>query len=356
MPFKKQGSPFWQYDRSFKINGQHYRVRGSTGERSKTEARAVEESAVSAARHSALYGDTKPVITLDQAIGTYVANVSVHQPSWKTTKSLAQVLLGGLKKNTALPDITNMMLTNYIAKRRSTLANASVNREIQLLRRVLNYAEKNLNMQVPVLNWDAHTLSEPKGRVRELTIDEEGRLFENLRPDLHAFVKFCITAGCRSGSAVKLEWRDIDFQRRVIVFRMMKGGEHHSIPMTNALLALLANQPRSPHYNQVFLYPPRGNKNRLRPITKDGWKKPWKEALTAAKIPDFRFHDLRHTALSRITRTNGIAAAQKLAGHADISSTARYAHVQMDDLLIAMETAESTHTGPTLKEKSRLSG
>ena len=349
MPFKKKGSPYWQYDRTFSIKGERYRIRGSTGESSKTLARAVEDAEVNAARQRALHGDTKPTISLDEAIGTYFANVAMHQPSSKTTQYQSNSLLNGLRKRTTLSSIDNGMLTTYIAKRRTTVANATVNREIQLLHRVVNYAESNLGRQAPDIDWKSHILPEPKGRVRELTTDEEKRLFMHLRPDLHELVRFCLITGCRVGTAINLEWRDIDFQRRVIVFRMMKGGEHHAIPITTKLLTLLANQPRADHLDRVFTYEFRGNAKRRRAFTKSGWSKPWKDALTAAGISNFRFHDLRHTALSRITRTNGIAAAQKLAGHADISTTSRYAHVQMDDLLNAMENSEVTHSGPTLK-------
>ena len=76
-------------------------------------------------------------------------------------------------------------------------------------------------------------------------------------------------------------------------------------------------------------------------------------ALEAAGIPDFRFHDNRHTALSRMTRVKGLKAAQRLAGHASIASTARYAHCEHDELREAMERVEATHTGPTIVETGK---
>ena len=59
----------------------------------------------------------------------------------------------------------------------------------------------------------------------------------------------------------------------------------------------------------------------------------------ATIAPDMRFHDNRHTTATRlIRRTGNLKAAQKLLGHADISTTARfYAHVDMDDLRALME-------------------
>jgi integrase len=347
MPFRKAGSPYWQYDRTITVAGQRYRLRGSTGARSKPEAREVEEAEVRAARARILHGPAKVVLTLDQAIGTYCANVARHQPSWRTTRSQAKILRAGLGKATPLPDITAATLTEHIARRRAVVSNATVNREIQLLRRVLAYAGKNLAAAVPDIDWRALALREPHERSRELTATEQARLFRHLRTDFHPLVRFCLIAGCRVGNAVRLEWRDVDFQARVIVLREMKGDEHHAIPMTAQLLVLLANQPRVEGIDRVFTYAFRGGRKR-RPFTIAGWKKPWWAALTAAGIPDFRFHDTRHTALSRITRAKGLKAAQKLAGHASITSTARYAHCEMDELREAMEMAEFTHSTPTM--------
>jgi len=115
-----------------------------------------------------------------------------------------------------------------------------------------------------------------------------------------------------------------------VVFRNMKGGEHHSIPMTERLRNLIANQPRLLHIKNVFTYKYRGLARKRRAYTPKGWTKPWQAALRAADIEDFKFHDLRHTAASRATRAVGIEAAQKLLGHKDISTTQRYAHVNMD--------------------------
>lgn len=354
MPFKKQGSPFWQYDRSFSLKGKRYRVRGSTGETSKTAAREVEDAEVAEARRVALHGEDAPEITLDEAMGTYAMNVAMSQPSWRSTKSQAHNLLKGLKRTTLASELSDAGLTTYIAKRRATVANATVNREIQLLRRVLNYARRNLKMQVAALDWEAHILPEPKGRVRELTLDEERRLFEHLPDDLAALVEFCLLTGCRVGSAIRLEWRDVDLGQRIVVFRNMKGGEHHTIPMTARLRNLIANQPRLLHINNVFTYKYRGLDRKRRAFTLNGWTKTWYKALEAAKIEDFRFHDLRHTAASRQTRAAGIESAQKLLGHKDISTTQRYAHVNMDDLLKAMEKSEATHAGPTIHKVGKL--
>ena len=116
-------------------------------------------------------------------------------------------------------------------------------------------------------------------------------------------------------------------------------------------LALLA-QERGKHPIYVFVYQCKRSRAQRRkgefyPFSRHGWRKDWQRALEAAGIEDFRFHDLRHTAATRVLRATGnIKAVQKMLGHSDITTTARYAHVLMDDVRAAMEAAER-HTIPT---------
>ena len=362
MPFKREGSPYYHYDRTITVDGIRHRIRGSTGARGKAEAREIEEDAVRAARRALTSGPEAVPVTLDAALGSYILHVAAHQPSLGTTNSQARALLSGLGATRLLHDLTLGRLMEHQSRRRETVAPATINRELDLLRRVIAHAARALEARTPEIDWRKLRLREPRERSRELTLAEERRLFKALRPDFRPLVRFCLTVGCRVGNAVRLEWRDVDFDARTIVLRQMKGDQHHSVPLSAGLAALLSPlleqrraylretkraADRAAIGDRVFLYRFRGT-GQLRPFTEAGWKKPWWAALTAAKVPDFRFHDNRHTALSRMTRTKGLKAAQRLAGHADISTTARYAHCEADELRAAMERVERTHNTPTI--------
>jgi integrase len=58
-----------------------------------------------------------------------------------------------------------------------------------------------------------------------------------------------------------------------------------------------------------------------------------------AGIEDFRLHDLRHTAATRLAKGGGanIKVVQRLMRHEDISTTAKYMHVYDEDVMEAME-------------------
>lgn len=179
-------------------------------------------------------------------------------------------------------------------------------------------------------------------------------MFAHLGDDLSALVLFCLLTGLRLGNAIRLTWAQVNLNAAVITFMVKSrkpGGKVQVLPLTNALLVLLANQ-RGLHPIYVFTYQCQKTRRLRRrgeryPFTKSGWRKQWSRALKAAGIEDFRFHDLRHTAATRTLRASGnMKAVQKMLGHSDITTTARYAHVMVDDVRAAMEAA-ARHNIPT---------
>jgi integrase len=76
------------------------------------------------------------------------------------------------------------------------------------------------------------------------------------------------------------------------------------------------------------------------------------DCVDAAKLVDFRFHDLRHTAASRWVM-NGVplAVVSRYLGHANIQMTMRYAHLSPDNderAIAAMMSVYSTKPGPKI--------
>ena len=362
MPFKTEKSPYWQYNRTFVVDGARHRVRGSTGTRSKREAERIEEEAVAKYRAALSGAPARPVElwpTLDEILGTYCDAVARHQPSWRTTKGQAKALLAGLDPTLRGDAITTAVLVRYTQARRVKASAATVNRDMGLLKRALRYIGSTLTLSLPPIEWRSLHLTEPPGRVRQLTRAEEDRLTAALeqRPDVAALVRFLLLTGCRVGSACALEWRDVDFDARTVTFRTMKGGGRpHVVPMTEALVVLLGNHWRIG--DRVFTWMKQGARGpEVLPFKVMGWRRLWEAAIARAGIEDFRRHDLRHTALSRITRTHGIKVAQMLADHSSIATTQRYAHLEIDDLRRAMEESSQTmaRKSPARPKKEEIS-
>lgn len=355
--YRPKKSPHFHYD--FVVKGS--RFHGSTGTSNRRAAEAIEAKLRTDAAEGTVL-KRRPQLTIDAAAQRFWEEKAKFEASHKTTEyQLANLVAGvdrdGAGKNLLISDIDGSKLATYVARRRAHVAPSSVNREIELLRRLMRRAQRvwgvDTGEQMP--DWGAVMLPEPDQRVRELTDVEEAALFQHLRPDLHAIVRFAIMTGIRLTNVIRLTWPQVDFTNgliRLMVKSVKPGGDVHTVPLTPAVVAMLGVE-RGRHPTYVFTYAcVRTSKHRHRtlryPFSKTGWRKPWKAALAAAKIDDFRFHDNRHTAATRTLRESGnLKVVQRMLGHKRIETTAKYAHAQVEDVRAAMAATQSRNSpGP----------
>src|SRR5260370_16076897 len=165
-------------------------------------------------------------------------------------------------------------------------------------------------------------------RNRYLSEEEETRLMAILvgrRAHLRPVVILALHTGMRRGEILSLRWNQIDFERSLILVQRTKTGRDRIIPMNSTVSETLTAIRQSTQGNQVF------------PI--NDVKRSFAYACVKAKIADFRFHDLRHTAATRLA-DHGADAFQIAAilGHSSIQMTARYTHATSDGLRRAMES------------------
>lgn len=360
--YRPKKSPFYHFD--FVAGGQRHH--GSTHCESKSAARDFERRLRNQIASGAV---SKPDCSIDEACGLYWEECARFQDSAATTERQIEQLTALLGQSTLLRDLDRGQVEHYIARRRAMRArnkkalvtNATVNREVELLGRVLRHVAARY--AVAAIEWKGLKLREPPERVRELSSDEETALFAQLDPDLAALVEFAMLSGQRRTALITLLWSKVDFAGARAEVRM-KGGGWHSFPLTARMSAILAARPKVGPF--VFTYrckrhaPARGDrphrvKGQRYPFSRDGWRRAWRTALDDAGITDFRFHDLRHTTATRVTRATGnLKVTQRLLGHTTIATTARYAHAVEDDIRAALLAAESRNSPePSKSERGK---
>jgi integrase len=335
MPYRPKGSRFWHFD--FQIRGR--RFHGSCGTDDYEEAKAVEAAERVKARAAP---EITKRFTLSQALGTYWTDICQHQSSASTARSQSAMILSVMDGKVPMADITNADIMKFVARRRAVASNATVNRQLQLLGRALRHMARVHCAEMPNIDLRRAENAEPDERVRELTQSEQARLFEHLRSDLKPFVTFALLTGARLATVCDLKWADIDHHERRILFRV-KGGKQMRFPLSREVAALLSALPRATlpdHRDYVFTYEDQLRKDRPRKriVGSGGMMQDFREALAAAEIRDFRFHDLRHTFATRLLRQTGnLKLVSRLLGHADVTTTTRYAHVLDQDLAEALD-------------------
>ena len=340
--FKKPGSQYWHYDFRLRGRGRFY---GST----ELTQKAAAQRYLDAFRASKIMGEVeKPQMTLDVACDRYWLEVAEKQPSAATTEYQLANLIDGLGKATLLSEITDSALALWIARRRGSkhskfktaaklVSAATVNREVELLKRIINRADEIHKVAVPKIAWKKHRLDEGDIRDRTLTADQERRLFAELVDYLHNPVRLTLLTGLRLGNVVKLDWSEIDM--RGMRFKLkQKGNRNLSIPFSHAVLVLLANiGPKDK--GRVFLRPQKAGDGSTVMVEIKSWRTAWEGALRRAGIEDFRFHDLRHTMASRmVAKGKDIGAVSKALGHTTVATTMRYAHYSEAAVRDALES------------------
>lgn len=327
--YKPTGSTVFVYD--FWLNGR--RFHGSTKKRTQRAAE-IEEGRKRAEAESGVRPSAD--VTLNKAAGAHW-EIAESRPSARMVEYQMENLLDGLGKATLIRDIDDAMVADYVARARGRtygkrmkrlISPAAVNRELALLRAILNRARRTRKARVQDIDWRAHWLREAPPRTRVLSAEEERRLIDECAEHLKAPVQFALLTGLRLGNTIGLHWAQVDFQARTMTFKA-KGDRTLVLPITAPVLVILANQgPRGT--GPVFRY--KGEKIA-------SWRKAWAGAKARAGIKDFRWHDLRHTAASRMVAAGvDISAVQEVLNHSSITVTRRYVHHDQDAKRKALES------------------
>lgn len=169
-----------------------------------------------------------------------------------------------------------------------------------------------------------------------------------------AVIRLLAVTGARKGEIEALRWEEVDFERSALRLLDSKTGAK-VVPIGAPALALLsglAERAEADHKAAQAKAEAEGQPVPIRspyvfPASRGaaahwiGTGKLWRQLRTAAKLPDVRLHDLRHTfaslAIGAAGGGNSLAMIGKLLGHADVKTTARYAHLADDPVRQAAE-------------------
>lgn len=200
---------------------------------------------------------------------------------------------------------------------------ASANRELALLRSVFGYAvqERWLNRSPFDDGNGLISLAVESKRDRVLTREEELRLLavcENKeRQHVRPVLVTALDTAARKGELLRLRWSDVNLLAALITLTSYKGKKMTSrtVGMTARLKAELQRlAERAPE-----------GRNELVFGIKQGFYKAFETACRLAGIEDFRFHDCRHTAITRMVQS-GMPHTEimKLSGHTVFATFERY--------------------------------
>ncbi len=294
-------------------------------------------------------------VRLKELIDTYVESVQASQAKTadRIVRRLDEVLaiLGNMPaKVVKAEDLERLKLKLAKGTRKPTRRATSVNRYLQDLKAVFGKAVESGKLdRSPFLGVDL--LEENNKRARELTPEEEFRLFQTLPgnpPVLRPYFRFLLESGARAGEACGLKWPHVLWADGVAELPETKAGKKQYLILSQAAQAILRALPRNGPL--VFCW------SDGRPLTVDYVTHVFHRATVAAGIYDLRQHDLRHAfAIRRLRGGASLVAVSALLRHSSTRMTERYLHVTRADLREAVEAGQPSLTGtPTGTEVESL--
>ena len=145
-------------------------------------------------------------------------------------------------------------------------------------------------------------------------------------------ITFAVLTGLRRGEITNLTWKDIDFDRKLILIHSKdnfhtKSGKRRVVPMNNIVVNLLLSKFRGATTEWIFSL--NGKKVFDSTITHK-----FKVCVRKSKLnPKLHFHSLRHTFASWLVQDGvSLYEVQKLLGHSNVAVTQVYSHLQPETL------------------------
>ncbi len=222
---------------------------------------------------------------------------------------------------------------------------ATVNRELALLRRMLNVAQREgwIARNPLSLGESLISVADEKKRERILTREEETRLLaacdNGRRRHLRPIIVCALDTGMRQGEIFSLRWCEVDLDKGMITVAAFntKTMRARTISLTARLAreleALAAQAPKQPDDLDFGI--------------SDNVKRSLDTARRAVGLEDVRFHDLRHTAATRLVGANiPLSEVGRVLGHTQANTTYRYVNANLETAKRAAAALDAFNAEP----------
>jgi integrase len=206
---------------------------------------------------------------------------------------------------------------------------STANRYLAAARHCVNFA-RGSGLLPPGVVWPPRLmLTEAKHREHFLSDAELARALSAAREHstlMHAAVMFAIGVGCRQGELLRVRWGDIDEASATVAIRVSKTDTSRRAHLPPAVLQALkewrGEKVRPLPSRPVFAHPDG------KPLANHYLIARWEKIREAAKLPDTRWHDLRHASASFLIQGGAtLAEVAHQLGHKHVATSKRYAHL-----------------------------
>ena len=278
----------------------------------------------------------------------YIPHIKSYKRSWYTDISVIKNHLLPAFGSKYMDEISPMDVQKlYNTTRNKGYADATANKLGTFLGLMFKLAITKWEIPGVTINPVEKLTRVPDNNERDryLSVDEIKRLQEAIKACPHSIIQpligFLLLTGARRGEALKAKWSEFDFYENVWRIPVTKAGKPRYVPLSDEAVALLGNLRKESSQDNPYVFPsPATGK----PLV--GIYRIWDIIRKDAGLPEVRIHDLRHTHASLLVNSGrSLYEVQRLLGHADASTTQRYAHLSQEVLRSASSVASSSIAG-----------
>jgi integrase len=307
-------------------------------------------------------------LTVADAIDRYLREVT---PTKKESTQKAEIRRAATVKNAfgkyAMATVTADVISKFRDERLAgdrqrpdgsliPRANDTVRLELALLGHLFEVAKEEWKIGLAYNPEKSVKRPKSRKRIRRLLPHEEKKLFAALdvysNPMLKWLVQIAIETAMRESEITKLTIHQLDLKKRTITLSDTKSDEPRTVPLnrkaTEVFREAIKNPGRPKTTNLIFPGEP-GRDGKIRPYQ---FLSCWRNLKIRAEVSDYRFHDNRHEAISRLVEAGfSDQAIASITGHKDMQTLARYRHLRNQKLVKMLDKAESVTKLPDSRER-----
>jgi integrase len=226
----------------------------------------------------------------------------------------------------SMAKLTPEVIAHYRDLRLTTVGAGTIIREFCILSSIITHARKEWGLPISNPCQRVRKPATPIGRSRLLNADEEARLLDELLPRgrrspwMAPLVMLALETAMRRGELLALRWENIDLVRQIAFLPITKNGSARTVPLSKKAVTILTGLPHD-------------QDRRVIQLTETGMEAAFRKACTRAGITNLHFHDLRHTATSRLAeKLPNVIELAAVTGHQTIQMLKRYYHPNPETL------------------------
>ena len=220
----------------------------------------------------------------------------------------------------SMAKLSPAIVAGFRDERLRNVGAGAVIRDLSLLSSVINHARREWSVTVNNPCLLVKKPPTPAGRTRVLSADEELRLLVAVapigrrNPEMLPLVQLALQTAMRRGELLALRWEHVDLEGQTAYLPTSKNGHPRLVPLSSAAVGVLASLTN-------------GLDGKVFSIAAQTVAAAFMRATVRASINGFRFHDLRHSATSRMAdKLPNVIELAAVTGHRSLQMLKRYYH------------------------------